>query len=147
MQLCLLTKQRDRFLSQFASNRRFEATLKIVGLSALIFISFLAGAFLSAVLHLGAPIATVNLHNASNKEIASVRLIHEHGLVEIANLPINANRTVLFYAPGESSYKIAVMFSDGQSIESNEVYVEAGYSITETITEQGLESDYRLFAY
>lgn len=122
-------------------------TFRIIGISCLVLISFGAGAFMSAVLHFGSPIATVNLHNASNKEITSVRLIHEHGLVDIVNLPVNARRKILFYAPGESSYKITLVFSDGTSLEGSEVYVEAGYSITETITEQGLESEYRRFAY
>jgi hypothetical protein len=120
---------------------------KITGLIAMILISFAAGVFVAACLHLGSPIATVNLHNASGKEIVSLRLVHEHGIIEIANLAVDATRIVRFYAPGESGYKISLVFSDGKSLESSEGYVEAGYLITETITDKEIKSEFYLSAY
>lgn len=124
-----------------------QKTIKIIGLITLVLISFATGVFVAGVLHLGSPIVTVKLHNVSGKEIVSLRLVHEHGLVEVANLATGTTRTVRFYAPGESSYKITMVFSDGRSLESREAYVEAGYSITETITAVEIKTEYDLLRY
>ena len=72
---------------------------KIFGAVALLVVGFVAGALTSAVLHLGSPIVTVEVKNASTREINSLRLTHEHGLLEIGNLKVGASRTVRFYAP------------------------------------------------
>lgn len=121
--------------------------IKIIGLITLVFISFATGVFVASVLHLGSPIVTVKLHNVSDKEIVSLRLVHEHGLVEVANLATGATHTVRFYAQGESSYKITAGFSDGQSLEGGAGYVEAGYSITETIAAGEIKTEYDLLGY
>lgn len=122
-------------------------TIKIIGLITLVFISFATGVFVAAVLHLGSPIVTVKLHNVSGKEIVSLRLVHEHGLVEVANLATGATRTVRFYAPGESSYKITTVFSDSRSLEGGAGYVEAGSSITETIAAGEIKTEYTRLHY
>jgi hypothetical protein len=119
-------------------------TLRILGLVSLILTSFLAGILAAGMFHFFTPIVTVEIHNISGKEIDSLRLVHEHGTVEVAHLPADATRSVRFYAPGESSYKIALVFSDGQALEGGAGYVEAGYSTTETITASEIKSDHNI---
>jgi hypothetical protein len=114
---------------------------------ALVLVSFAVGVFVAAALHLGSPIATVKLQNASGKGIVSLRLVHEHGVVEVANLAVDATRTVRFYVPGESSYKITSVFADGQSLKGGAGYVEAGYSITETIAPGEIKTEYDSLRY
>jgi hypothetical protein len=114
---------------------------------ALILISFATGLFVAAVLQLGSPIVTVTLHNVTGKEIVSLRLVHEHGVVEVANLATSTARTVRFYAPGVSRYRITLEFSDGQSLKGGAGYAEAGYSITETITAGEIKTEYDLLRY
>jgi len=116
-------------------------------LITLVLVSFAAGFVVAAALHLGAPIATVRLHNASGKGIASLRLVHEHGLVEFANLAIDATRSATFYVPGKSSYSINLAFADGQSLKGGAGYVEAGYYITETIAESEVKTEYTSLRY
>jgi len=113
----------------------------------LLLASFVAGVVVAAALHLGAPIATVRLHNASGKGTVSLRLVHEHGLVEFANLAIGATRTAHFYVPGKSSYIINLAFADGQSLKGGAGYVEAGYLITETIAESEVKTEYTSLRY
>jgi hypothetical protein len=113
----------------------------------LVLVSFAAGIVVAAALHLGAPIATVRLHNASGKGIASLRLVHEHGLVEFANLAIDATRSVHLYVPGKSSYMITLVFADGQSLKGGASYVEAGYLITETIADSEVKTEYTSLRY
>ncbi|MBH0199820.1 MAG: hypothetical protein HP497_10450 [Nitrospira sp.] len=122
-------------------------TLKIIGLIILTSISFAGGIFVTSVLHLGSPIITVNLHNDSTKEISSLRLTHEHGLIDVQKMAAGATRTLRFFAPAESSYKITLVFTDGKSLEGRSTYVEAGYSISETITQEEIKTEFDHLAY
>lgn len=124
-----------------------HGSFKIIGLISLVLASFATGVFVAAFLHLGSPIVTVKLHNTSDKEIASLQLVHEHGLVEVKNLEADGARTLHFYSPAESSYELKVVFTDGRSIEGGAGYVEAGYTVTETISESEIKSDIDLIGY
>ena len=121
--------------------------LKVVALVALVLISFGAGVITAAIFHVGSPIVTVQLQNASAQKIASVHLEHEHGSLSATNIESGGSRKVRFYAPGESSYQIQVTFSDGHTITGGAGYVEAGYGVTEVITDATIKSDYQLFPY
>ena len=122
-------------------------SLKVVALSALVLISFGAGAITAAIFHLGSPIVTVRLQNASTQRIASVHLEHEHGSLSVTNIEPGDSRKIRFYAPGESSYRIQVAFADGHTIAGGAGYVEAGYKVTEVIANSTIKSDYQLFTY
>mgnify|MGYP000639720927 CR=1 FL=1 len=121
--------------------------IKGVGLAALVLGSFSAGAITAAIFHLGSPIVTVQLQNASAQKIASVHLEHEHGSLSVTNIEPGDSRKVHFYSPGESSYKIQVTFADGHTISGGAGYVEAGYRITEVISNATIKSDFQLFTY
>ena len=121
--------------------------LKVVGLAALVLGSFGAGAITAAIFHLGSPIVTVQLQNASAQNIASVHIEHEHGSLTVTNIKPSDSRKVHFYSPGESSYKIRVTFADGHTISGGAGYVEAGYRITEAISDATIKSDFKLFTY
>ncbi len=114
--------------------------LKIIGIVSLVLISFAAGTIMAVVFHLGSPIVTVQLENASEKEITSLRISHEHGIVELKNIEAGGSRTVHFYAPGDSSYELSLVFANGQTLQSGPTYVEPGYSVTAVITEHEIKS-------
>jgi len=120
--------------------------LKVVGLAALVLGSFGAGAITAAIFHLGSPIVTVQLQNASAQNIASVHIEHEYGSLTVTNIKPSDSRKVHFYSPGESSYKIQVTFADGHTI-SGAGYVEAGYRITEVISDATIKSNLQTFTY
>ncbi|MCC6140398.1 MAG: hypothetical protein IT389_07260 [Nitrospira sp.] len=122
-------------------------SLKIVAFAALTLISFGAGAITAAIFHLGSPIVTVRLQNASTQRIASVHLEHEHGSLSATNIESGDSRKVRFYAPGESSYRIQVAFADGHLLAGGAGYVEAGYGVTEVISDAAIKSDHKFFAY
>lgn len=121
--------------------------LKIVALVALVVGSFGAGAFTAAIFHFGSPIVTVLFQNASAQKITSANLEHEHGSLSVTNIEPGGSRKVHFYAPGESSYKIQVAFADGHTVSGGAGYVEAGYSVTEVITDATIKTNFQLFAY
>ncbi len=121
--------------------------LKVVALAALVIGSFGAGAITAAIFHLGSPIVTVQLQNASAQNIASVYLEHEYGSLTVANIELGDSRKVHFYSPRESSYKIQVAFADGHTIAGGAGYVEAGYGITEVISDATIKSDFQMFTY
>ena len=121
--------------------------LKVVALAAMGLGSFGAGVLTAAIFHLGSPIVTVQLKNASAKNIASVTLEHEHGSLSVTNIEPGDSRKVHFYAPGETSYQIRVAFADGHTITGGAGYVEAGYGVTEVITDATIKSDFHMFTY
>lgn len=120
---------------------------RIVLLALLVLVSFGAGVFYSAIYHIGSPIVTVQLQNASNQNIASVLLEHEHGSVSVTNIEPGDSRRVHFYAPGESSYKLNVVLADGRTMTDGAGYVEAGYEVVEVISNDTIKSNYQLFSY
>lgn len=139
----------DRLRPPLTSNVRAQMRrlLKIVALAVLVLGSFGAGVITAAIFHLGSPIVTVQLQNASAQKIASVRLDHEHGSLSVTNIEPGDTRKVRFYSPGESSYKILVAFADGHTISGGAGYVEAGYGITEVISDATIKSDLQTFTY
>jgi len=121
--------------------------LKFVALVAMVLVSFGVGAITAIVFHLGSPIVTVQLKNSSSQKIASVHLDHEYGSLSVTNIEPGGSRKVRFYSPGESSYKIKVIFANGSTISGGAGYVEAGYGVTEVITDTLIKSDFQLFSY
>ena len=121
--------------------------LKVVALAALVLGSFGAGVITAAIFHLGSPIVTVQLQNASAQKIASVTIEHKHGSLSVTNIEPGDSRKVYFYAPGETSYQIRVAFTDGRIITGGAGYVEAGYGVTEVISDATIKSDFQLFSY
>lgn len=124
-----------------------RAVLKIVGLVALALISFGAGTITAAFFHFGSPIVTVSLENAATQRITSVHLKHEHGSLSVSNIGPGQSRIARFYAPGESSYEIQVDFANGKTVFGGAGYVEAGYKVTEVITDTEIRSDIQHFNY
>ena len=116
---------------------------KFAALATLVLVSFCAGVVTGAIFHPGLPIVSVRLQNAANQAIASVQLEHEHGSLTVASIAPGDSRKVYFHAPGESSYRIRVVFADGHPVAGGAGYVEPGYSVTETISETEIKSDYR----
>ena len=84
----------------------------------------------------------VILKNRSGKLIKSVELKHNKKPYKIENLENNQNANISYNSPGESSYQIAVIFADGKIIKWNGSYTEGGYSMTEIIHENKIETKF-----
>ena len=121
--------------------------LKVVALTAMVFVNFGAGIITAEIFHLGSPIVTVQLQNASAQKIASISLEHEYGSLSVTNIEPGDSRKVHFYAPGETSYEIRVAFADGRTITGGAGYVEAGSGVTEVISDATIKSEIQLFTY
>ncbi len=84
----------------------------------------------------------VIVKNRSGKLIKSVELKHNKKPYKIENLENNQNANISYNSPGESSYQIAVFFEDGKRIKSNGSYTEGGYTITEIIHQNKIETKF-----
>jgi hypothetical protein len=80
--------------------------------------------------------------NRSGKLIKSVELKHSKKRYKIENLENNQNANISYNSPSESSYQIAVIFEDGRVIKSNGSYTEGGYTVTEIIHENKIETKF-----
>lgn len=106
---------------------------------------FVAGAFTATVLHIGAPIVTIDFTNNSNQKIQSIDINHEIGRYgrvryQLTGLEPKQTRTLRVYTPAESSYEVAVTFTDSSRVVGGQGYVEAGYRVSEIIGLQKIES-------
>ena len=90
------------------------------------------------------PAVTVVVVNAGGKAIASVRLEHERGAALIERLAPGETKSVRFSPGGETSYRLRVRFADGSELTGGGGYAEAGYELTETVTESSIETRTRL---
>lgn len=59
---------------------------------------------------------------------------------ELTRLLDGENGNISLFAPGESSLKIEVVFENGKTIKRIEGYVEGGYTVTEIIHKDSIES-------
>lgn len=84
----------------------------------------------------------VIVKNRSGKLIKSMELKHIKKTYKIENLENNQNANISYYSPGESSYQIIVIFENGKRIKSNGSYTEGGYSMTEIINENKIETNF-----
>ncbi len=84
----------------------------------------------------------VILKNRSGKLIKSVELKHNKKPYKIENLENNQNTNISYNSPGESSYQITVIFADGKIIKSNGSYTEGGYTLTEIIHKNKIETKF-----
>jgi len=67
--------------------------------------------------------------------------------LSVTNTEPGVSRKVHFYAPGESGYQLQVTFGEVHSIMGGGGCVEAGYGVTEVITDATIKSDFHLFTY
>lgn len=93
------------------------------------------------------PPVIVVITNQSNQPIASVRVEHERGIELLEDIGQRESKTVQLETRGETSYKLMVRFIDGSEVSGGGGYAEAGYKITETILESGINTDVRLSPY
>ncbi len=120
-------------------------TLKWGGIAACGAVVFLAGVLFGVVSHIGDPVVSVDIVNDALRPIATVTVSHEHGTVRAHEIAPGATRRVEFFAPGETSFRTTIEFMDGQRLEGKEQYAEAGYHITQAVTDRGIEDHVALF--
>ena len=115
----------------------------VIGSSLALF--FGAGFVFGVLSHFGDPVVRVEVTNRANKPIKIVRVTHEHGTAIASNIGPGVTVSLKFFAPGDTSFRTVVEFADGSHLEGAEQYAEAGYRITETVTEDGIAERIALY--
>jgi|SRR5688572_962298 len=87
----------------------------------------------------------VKLINQSGQNIKLLTLTHEQGQISIDELANNSQTSLKFNSPGENEYNILVIFEDGDSLMSPGTYTEGGYSITELISPDSIQTKYHKY--
>ena len=82
------------------------------------------------------------LKNRSGKLIKSLELKHSKIPYKIENFENNQNANISYNSPGESSYLVTVIFENGKTIKSKGSYTEGGYTMTEIIHKDKIETKY-----
>jgi hypothetical protein len=100
---------------------------------------FGAGFVVGAHSHVGDPIVRVKLTNRATRVIRTVTVAHEHGTAKASDVIPGRTVSLRFFSPGETSLHTTVEFADGARVDSPELYAEAGYTITASVTDNGIE--------
>lgn len=82
----------------------------------------------------------VIVKNRSGLVIEKLSVTNGRKKSEITRLLDGENGNISLFAPGESSLKLEVLFENGKMIEGMEGYVEGGYTVTEIIRKDSIES-------
>ena len=77
----------------------------------------------------------ITIINQSGQETKSLQLIDEKGRFDIANLSSNSSTSFKFRSPGENVYHLLVVLLSGDTLKSQEEYIEGGYRRTAIISE------------
>lgn len=80
--------------------------------------------------------------NQSGKNIISLFLKHEKGLINIGQLNNQSQTCISYKSPGENAHTLTAILEGGDTLKSYE-YTEGGYSLTEIIVADSIETQYQ----
>ncbi|MEW5799539.1 MAG: hypothetical protein AB1728_11100 [Bacteroidota bacterium] len=85
------------------------------------------------------PIATINIANTSQQEIASAQITVGMTTYVIEHIGQNSTKSVNVIVAGEAGYKIRVNFANGDTL-ANWTDIEPGRKITETVSDSAMKA-------
>ena len=113
-------------------------------LIALVFgiIGVVAGVIGEEIFRRSPPVVVVEVHNASDKKIIELQLRHSQGVAQLTDIAPGVSSELAFYVPGESGYRLRVIFADQQVLEGGAGYVQSGSRWSEVISGKEIKSKY-----
>jgi hypothetical protein len=118
--------------------------INVLGLLAALLVSFGAGAFTAGMRHWFQPIATVHIKNQSGLAVTSLVITSRTGnsttITQLGSLAADAEATARVFMAGEGSYQVRAMLSNGRILDGGAGYVESGYTSTELLHPDRIES-------
>jgi hypothetical protein len=124
---------------------------RTVGAAGILLLAFCAGAITAVWRGWGAQSVTVEVVNQSEQPLTSFTVRYEtcgvRGSVVGGELLSGQSRRVKYTVCGEGGYFIEAQFRDGSVLKGTEGYVESGYSSTETITTNRIDSSQHVYRY
>ena len=109
--------------------------------------SIIGGIFILFFCHRGLPpVAYIELINKTNEIVKKIIIDHNNGKIVHMGLRTNEKVRYPIYVYGESPYSIDVIFFDAKLKSLSRVgYLEAGYSLHETIYEDNISEKHDVF--
>jgi len=105
-------------------------------------VGVVSGVMASDLFRRSPPVAVIEVSNSSGKVIRELQLTHAQGMIQLSEIASGEIRNLAFYVPGESSYKIRVVFVDQQVLEGGAGYVQSGSKWSEIVTAKEIKSQY-----
>jgi hypothetical protein len=122
-----------------------KRTLRWALIGSLIAAVFGGGFLLGILSHFGDRLVRVDVANHTDTPIRTVTISHEHGTATASGIEPGTIKRLEFFAPGETSFRTTVELANGRQLEGQELYTEAGYRITVTVSEKGIEVHHALY--
>jgi hypothetical protein len=102
----------------------------------------LAGVVSSEIFRRSPPVVVLEVSNSAGKTISNLEVTTTHGLTRLADIASGETRSLAFYVPGESSFKIHIMFADRTILEGGVGYIWSGGKWSATITAEAISSQF-----
>ena len=85
----------------------------------------------------------VTITNTTSHQLETVRL-YTNGIIQVESGPLasGAKTCIAFRSPGENSFNLTAILSDGGTVTSNEEYSEGGYKFIGTVTKDKIEIEH-----
>lgn len=120
--------------------------MKIIKTLAVLFAGFLGGVICASwCLWPTFSAVKVRIQNESGFLASTIRIIHEGGSVTIDNLNNGESKIVPVHVVGESSYSVVATLEGGEVVVGEGGYIEPGYRIRETITQNKIQHKFESF--
>lgn len=120
--------------------------MKVIKTLAVLLSGFIGGAFCASwLLWPVGDAVKVHVSNASNLDISTIEIAHDDGTITSNTLESGGSKVIPLHVNGESSYSIVVTFDNGKVVSGGGGYVEPGYRVSETITEEKIQHKFESF--
>lgn len=112
--------------------------VRIVGVTLLVGVSFIAGRFYDELSNFWQTPVVVHITNESEQSLKSIAISYSgyktKGTIKVEPDTSEKIITILFYQAGEGSFTIDTELENGTVLKDNEGYVEGGYSFNKVVT-------------
>jgi hypothetical protein len=92
------------------------------------------------------PLVTVRVENAATTGVTRLRLVRDGKAKDYGPLAPGATRTLRYFATDKTTYRLEARMAGGATHTAGAGGVPPGWTIAETITAQGIRSEFRASA-
>lgn len=111
---------------------------RIIGITLLIGLSFIAGTFYDDLSNFWRKPVVVHITNESEQPLKSIVISYSgyktKGTIKVEPETSEKVKTIRFYQAGEGSFTMEVELENGTVLKNNEGYIEGGYSFNKVVT-------------
>ena len=95
--------------------------------------------------YMGMDDVCVTVYNKSGENIKELTLTPSQTTKYVTDLADKQNTSFSFVNKGEGLYTLLVVFASGDSLKTDDNYIEGGYTVTETVYKDSIVTDNSIY--